>query len=239
MRAQRRRRQRQRRLIVISLVALVALLFVAMIALPAIQESRSPVGTINQITPQPRPMPEGTAAGDPNAPVRMDVFADFQCVACVQYALTIEPQVMDTYAATGQVYYVFRNYAFMDDSVSSNESKQAANASMCAAEQGRFWDYHDILAANFQGVNQGNFRDRRLVAFAESLDLDMDQFNACFNENRYRSEIQADRAEGERLGGGPIGTPSIFVNGEQLTPGFVPSFEQISEAVEAALAQNP
>jgi protein-disulfide isomerase len=106
---------------------------------------------------------------------------------------------------------------------------------MCAAEQGRFWDYHDILFANWNGENQGAFLDKRLVAFAEALGLDMAAFNACFEENRYKAEIDQDLALGDELG--VSGTPTVFVNGKQLTPGFVPSFADIAQAVEAALSQ--
>jgi protein-disulfide isomerase len=178
-------------------------------------------------------MADGPALGDPNAPVRIDVYEDFQCPACRSYSEQIENQVVENYVATGQVYYVFRHFPFLDDGALSKESDQAANASMCAAEQDRFWDYHDILFANWNGENQGAFSDSRLIAFAESLSLDMEAFNACFEENRYQGEIEADLAAGRRAG--VQGTPSVFVQGQLITPGFVPSYEDISTAVEAAL----
>jgi len=236
VREKRRQQQRQQRMVIVLVVAGVALIIAAALAYPSIRNSLQPVGEITPITPQARPMADGTAMGDPNAPVRIDVYVDFQCPACRGYSEQIEHQVVDSYVATGQVYYVFRHFPFLDDGVPTQESDQAANASMCASEQGRFWDYHDILFANWDGENQGTFSDNRLVAFAESLGLDMDAFNACFGENRYQDVIEADLAAGRR--DNVQGTPSVFVDGQLITPGFVPSYEDISQAVEAALQSN-
>jgi protein-disulfide isomerase len=233
VREKRKQQQRQQRLVIVLLVAAVALLIAAGLAYPSIRNALQPVGDIITITPQARPMAEGTALGDPNAPVRIEVYEDFQCPACRGYSEQIEHQLVDNYVANGQVYYVFRHFPFLDDGVTTRESDQAANASMCASEQGRFWDYHDILFANWDGENRGAFSDNRLIAFAESLDLEMEQFNGCFQENRYQEEIEADLAAGRRAN--VQGTPSIFVQGEQITPGFVPSYEQISASVETAL----
>ncbi len=231
VRDKRRQQQRRQRLIVLLVVIGAALIISGLLILPSLL----PAGDIVQITPQSRPMVEGRNLGDPNAPVKIEVFEDFQCPSCRSYSEQIEPQVIETYVATGKVYYTFRHFPFLDDNQLRKESDQAANASMCAAEQGRFWDYHDILFANWNGENQGAFLDNRLVAFAEALGLDMAAFNACFEENRYKAEIDADLALGNELG--VSGTPTVFVNRKQLTPGFVPSFADIAQAVEAALSQ--
>jgi protein-disulfide isomerase len=236
MRTQRRKRQRRQRLIMFGLIFLIALGTVALLVGPTIRDSVAPVGDFTIITPEPRPNAEGTRIGDPNAPVRIDVFSDFQCSSCAIFALNIEPQLVDTYIEQGHAYMVYRHYPFLDDRAPTNESDQAANASMCAAEQGRFWDYHDMLVANFEGTNQGFFRDRRLVAFAEALGLNIGDFESCFNENRYRDQIDADRAEGDAIG--VTGTPSVFVNGQQIAPGFIPQFDQLSEAIDAELANQ-
>ena len=98
--------------------------------------------------------------------------------------------------------------------------------------QGRFWDYKDILFANF-GSGQGGFSDKRLSAFAESLGLDVKEFDACMKEKRYQAEIDESLALGDSYG--VTGTPSVFVNGVDVKPGYVPSFEEILAAVQAAL----
>jgi len=231
MREKRRQQQRRQRLIILLAVVAAALTIAGILIIPSLL----PAGDIVTITPITRPMVDGRSMGDPNAPVTIEVFEDFQCPSCQNYSENIEPRIVETYVASGQVYYVFRHFPFLDDNAVRKESDQAANASMCAAEQNRFWEYHDIVFANWKGENIGAYSDNRLVAFAESIGLDMAAFNACFKENRYESEINADLEKGRSFQ--VSGTPSVFVNGRILTPGFVPSFEQISQAVDAALAE--
>ncbi len=231
MRAKRERQRRMQRLGVIGIVVVGALLVAFALVYPNLKS----IGEIVTVEPNPRPMADGTAMGDPNAPVIIAVFEDFQCPACQNYTEEIETLITETYVATGQVYYVFHQYPFIDSASVNKESQQAANASLCAAEQGLFWEYHDVLFANWNGENAGAFNDRRLVAFAETLDLDMDSFNSCFEENRYRDEIQSDFDLGTVMG--VSGTPSVFVNGQQVTPGFIPSFDDIRQAIEMALIQ--
>jgi len=236
IREQRVKRQRQQRLMTILVIVGVALALSAILIIPSLQRSLAPVGEIVQITPVEHPMVDGTTLGDPNAPVLIEVWEDFQCPACRTFSETIEHQVIDNYVATGKVRYVFRHFPFLDDAAATRESDQAANASMCAAEQERFWDYNDILYANWNSENAGAFTDKRLVAFAETLGLDMAAFNSCFEENKYKEQIDADKALGTSRG--VTGTPSVFVNGTILTPGFVPSYEEIAAAIDMALQGN-
>jgi protein-disulfide isomerase len=233
IREKRRQEQRRKRIMFLGIIILAALAISAALVVPPLLEARQPVGEIAEITPNSYPQPEGASLGDPNAPVKIDVYEDFQCPACRTYSAEIEPEVIENYVSTGQVYYTFRHFPFIDDNAPGDESDQAANASMCAAEQGRFWDYHDILFANWDGENQGAFANRRLVTFAESLGLDLAAFNECFESNRYKDEIDADLAAGRRAG--VQGTPSVLVNGTIVSPGFVPAYQDISDAVEAAL----
>lgn len=232
VREKRLAKQRRQRILIVLGVVGAALVIAAIVIIPSLQ----PVGDIVAITPHSRPMVDGRAMGDSNAPVLIDVYSDFQCPACKTFAEQIEEQVVDTYVSTGQAYYNYRHFPFIDDRAPRNESDQAANASMCASDENRFWDYHDILFANWNGENQGAFNDNRLVAFAESLGLDMPVFNDCFNANLHKEEIDTDYSTGRTIG--VTGTPSVFVNGQQLTPGFIPSFEEISQAVEAELATS-
>lgn len=234
---EKRRRDRQRqRLITILVVVGVSLIIAALLIAPSIRNSLVPVGDIIEVTPETRPMADGTAMGDPDAPVLIEVYEDFQCPACRIYSNEVEPLVTENHVANGEVYYVFRQYPFLDDRAPSKESDQAANASMCAAEQGRFWDYHDILFANWNGENQGSFSDKRLLAFAETLGLDTETFTACFEENRYQDQIQADLAAGNAAG--VQGTPSVLVNGEIVRPGYVPTYEDIKRMIEVSLPNS-
>lgn len=234
IREQRERKQRQQRTTTILVLTGVAILIAAFLILPSIQRALTPVGEITTVEPIERPMVDGTAMGDPNAPVLIQVFEDFQCPSCRIYSEDIEPAIVETYVQTGIARYEFHQYPFLDDRTATKESDQAANASLCAAEQDRFWDFHDVLFANWNGENQGTFADKRLVAYAEAIELDMDAFNACFESNKYKDQITQDLNEGARLG--VTGTPSVFVNGQIVRPGFIPTFEDIQQAVTAAQA---
>jgi protein-disulfide isomerase len=221
--------------IILGAVAILAMGCVA--TAPRNQEATlAPViGTVYPITPRARFKAEGVAAGDPQAKVRIDVFEDFQCPACRLYTQSLEPQIMRNEVTSGRVYYVFHNFLVIDQATwdsPKKESHQAANAAMCAADQNRFWDYHDILFNNWTGENVGNFTDARLVAYAQSLKLDMHKFNACFEANTFKSKIDADIASGTKLG--VDGTPSIFVNDVQVTPGYMPTYDLILQAITAA-----
>lgn len=196
-----------------------------------------PAGDFVTTIPQQRPMADGRAMGDPNALVFVEVFGDFQCSVCAIYTEYTENQLVgSTYITDGQVYYVYRHFPFIDDSLSAKESDMAANASMCAMEQGRFWDYHDMLFANQNGENQGSFRNNRLLAFAEALGLNQDAFRECFEENRYQDEVDRDIELGNQYY--VTGTPTVMVNGNMITPGYMPAYSDLVNAINTALANE-
>ena len=177
LREKRRKQEQGQRIMMISMIVVGALLVAAMLIYPNLPK---PVGEITTPTFSERPLVNKNSMGDPNAPVKIDVWEDFQCPACAQYSQEVETQVTEAYVKTGKVLYTFHFFPFLDDNSVAKESDQSASASMCAADQGKFWEYHDMLFANWNGENEGAFNDTRLVAFAETLSLNMDEFNACF-----------------------------------------------------------
>jgi len=243
IKARRRRQQIQSRLLTVLLVTIGALLLAFAFIIPLIQKANPDVGTINPIVPRTFDAPvNGRSLGDPEAPVRVDIYEDFQCPACKSYSESTEPLIIADYVETGKVIYTVRIFPVVENFVANGtESTRAASAAFCAAEQGRFWDYHDILFANWNGENQGGFADPRLLAFAESLGLDMDAFNACYDARKYQDQVDSDTAEGEALG--VQGTPALFVDGQMVTnsqnPQYLPTYEDIKAAIEAALATAP
>jgi len=228
-----RRKEQRSRLIGIGLIGIVVIFVVFLIIYPSFK----PVAAVKAAEPQSYPQADKTALGDPNAPVKIDAYEDFQCPACVKYTQETESLIIKNLVATGKVYYVFHNYSFIDGPGAGNngESDQAANASMCAAEQNKFWEMHATIFANWNGENKGAYNDERLTAFAETAGLDMTAFNACFGSNKYKAEIQASFDDGNIAG--VQGTPSIFVNGTFVTPGYIPSYDEILKAVDAASAK--
>ena len=227
-RAKMQREQQRQRMIILGLIGLGAVLLVIAIVLPQIRSADD----IVTVTPAALSESDGLSVGDPNAPVTIDVFEDFQCPACRFFTESIEPLIIENLVATGKARYVFHNYPFLDGNGagSSGESDQAANASMCANEQGKFWEMHSILYANLEGENRGAFSDRRLQAMAESIGLDKEAFNACFEANKYEDDIQADFDLGDQMG--VSGTPTVFVDSVRVgQPGKIASYQEIEQAV--------
>ena len=237
IKTQRTKKKRQQRMNTILWVGGFIILLIVILISPTIYNSLKPAGSFVRTTPEARPMENGKTIGDPNAKVKIEVFEDFQCPACKEFTDSVEKQLMQsTYISSGQVYYEFIHYTIIDSASITKESHQAANASMCALEQGHFWDYQDILFANQGAENGGAFIDKRLQAFAESLGLDMTAFNKCFRANKYSAEIEADYQKG--VAAKVNSTPTVFLNGQEITPGYIPTYDQLKSAIDAALASG-
>lgn len=218
---QRRQAQAQRqRLFIIGGVSLVAIAIAAFFIYQSVTENSRPIGTIVPVTPQNytltngQPMANGKILGSPEAPVAIEVYSDFQCPFCGRLAREVEEEVIATYVATGQARLIYKHFIVVDDNVGGQESHRAALASECASEQGQFWNYHNLVFANQSGEGQGAFADRRLKAFAETLSLNTEQFNSCFDSSKYASALTTDQNDG--VAKGVRGTPSVFINNIQM-----------------------
>ena len=171
----------------------------------------------------PRPV-----LGDKAAPVEIHEYADFQCPSCGAFARTIEPQVRAAYIKTGKARLVWHDFAWI-----GAESRDAANAARCAGDQGKFWEYHDLLYANQAGENAGAFSKDRLKGFGAGLGLESTTFIACVNAGTYSAVVQADFDDVRQKGF--TGTPT-FVIGDQRIVG-AQAFEVFAAAIDAALAK--
>ena len=131
---------------------------------------------------------------------------------------------MERYVENGTLRYEWRDFAYL-----GQESVNAALAARAAQEQGRFWEYHDVLYENQGSVNSGAFSDETLVGFAEKVELDTEQFEAALTSGRYESLVQSDLREAQNAG--IQGTPSFTINGQRLVgPQPLEVFEQVIEA---------
>jgi protein-disulfide isomerase len=158
--------------------------------------------------------------GNANAPVTIVEFSDFQCPFCARAEGEIV-KVRDTYK--DQVKIVYKDYPLP---IHPNAPK-AAEASRCAREQDKYWEYHDVLFANHSALEVPN-----LKKFAADLKLDTAKFDTCLDSGKYADEIAKDMAEGSRVG--VSGTPAFFING-RLISGAQP-FSAFQEAIDDALA---
>jgi protein-disulfide isomerase len=229
-REQIKKKESKSRFVTIGLIVVGALLLVLVFIWPQFQGA----GDISIPTPNAAlPQADGLSLGDPNALVVIDVFEDFQCPACQFFTQSIKPLIVKYLVETGKARLVFHNYPFIDGEGASNggESDQAANASMCASEQDKFWEMEEVIYANWNGENQGNLSNVRLKAMAEGIGLDMGAFNSCFSDNKYKADIQADFDLGQEMG--VRGTPSVFVNGVKVgQDGKIATYQEIATAVE-------
>lgn len=193
---------RRNKLFVIVGVAIISIAVIAII----ITSQLNSIEKVVSVTPNPRPQENGLSMGDPNAPVKMDVYSDFQCPYCRRLAEEIEPGLVVKYVSTGKLLITYHPF-----NVIGPESDDAAKAAYCASEQNKFWEFHDILYANFTGENVGDFTPKRLKAYAANLGLGTTAFNSCVDSNKYADQIQKDQTEGETLK--VSYTPSTFLNG--------------------------
>jgi protein-disulfide isomerase len=148
---------------------------------------------------QPGPEP---AIGPATAPVTIVEYGDFNCPVCRQWHEDkILNEIVGTYG--DKVRFVWRDFP-----IKSPQSPRLAEAAHCAQDQGRFWQYHDVLYAN-----EGRSTDADLLAFATQVGLDMPPFQDCLNSGRHRAEVDANLTEARGLGF--PGTPSFTVNGHK------------------------
>ncbi len=163
--------------------------------------------------------------GQPDAKVVVEEFSDFQCPYCG----AIEPilkEILNTFGSRIILYYKhfplvsIHPYAF-----------RAALASECANDQGKFWEYHDLLFAN-QNVNGSpRFNRSNLIDYAQELSLDKDKFIACLDSRAKEKIVRGDMKEASSRN--LNSTPSFFVNGEKVE--FKESFLELKEVIQKKL----
>lgn len=145
--------------------------------------------------------------GDKNAKVTVIEFADFRCPYCEQWFKQVESSLIKDYVNTGKVKFAFRHYAFL-----GAPSTLAANASECANEQGKFWDYHDYLYKNQPPeTDTSMYTVDNLTSVAQNMGMDASKFKDCLSSNKYNANVSKDLSDGQAAG--VNGTPSTFING--------------------------
>lgn len=169
---------------------------------------------------------EANRQGDPTAPVTIIEFSDFQCPFCRRAFDQVLPQIVHDYIDTGKATLVYKHTAFL-----GLESSWAAIAAECAADQNRFWDFHNLLFSRQNGENQGAFNKDKLLGFAQELKLDLAKFEPCLNNEETLARVQADAQEGRQAG--VTGTPTFFINGQKIA-GARP-YDQFQAIIEPLL----
>jgi protein-disulfide isomerase len=146
--------------------------------------------------------------GNARAPVLVVEFSDFQCPSCRKIQSTLK-SLLAKYQ--GQVSLAYRDFPLRG---MHSQAESAAESARCAGEQGKFWEYHDLLFENPDKLTQSG-----LIALAQTAKLDERQFASCLSSGKYRAHVERDLQDGIRAG--VMGTPGIFING-QLVSGAQP-----------------
>ena len=168
---------------------------------PMIQESGPAKITINTFMENGSPI-----LGDPNAPVTLVEFGDYQCYFCNQFFHTTEDDLFKNYVETGKVKVIFKDYTIIGP-----DSIAAAHATHCADDQGKFWEYHDTLYDHWTGENNGWASSENLLQFAGNIGLNIDEFSNCMLDSKHTSIITNSNQDAKDLG--LTGTPAFFIIG--------------------------
>jgi protein-disulfide isomerase len=175
---------------------------------------------------------EGYLRGNPNAPVQIMEFADFECPACGQFATVTEPDVRKRIIETGLASYRFFDFPLTE--IHKN-TLAASNAAACASDQGKFWEMHDQLYEHQPQWSTEATSDPKkfFERYATQIGLDVSTWNKCYDDQRHLQRIMSNRAEGERRN---VRQTPTFVIGTKMIPGSLP-YDMIKAYVDTAAAQ--
>jgi protein-disulfide isomerase len=217
-RAQRLKEQRRKTML--SIVAILAglLLVTAALFLPKISYSGK-FSEADVVMPvlHARPVSLDNTLGDPNAPVKVMEFSSFTCSHCAEFALDPAPQgnsnaleipteeqLINLYINSGKVYFTYIPFGWTED------ANRATEAAFCAMDQGKFWEYRDVIFANQTNQKINGITDDSLEIFAKKLSLDQTVFINCLEGGKYHQKMLESNDLGTQLG--IEGTPTFFVN---------------------------
>jgi protein-disulfide isomerase len=192
-----------------------------------VESLRSQAKVLVRLQPPPLvrldvPIDGAPIRGAVNAPVTLVEFSDFHCPFCKQVLPTLA-QLLARYP--GKVRLAYRDFPI--DSLHP-QARRAAEAARCAQDQGKFWEYHDLLFAEVPKATPAD-----LSRFAQHVGLDLGKFESCLSGGLHRAAVQRDIDEGTRLG--VNGTPAFFINGRPLS-GAQP-LEAFARVIEEELAR--
>jgi protein-disulfide isomerase len=188
---------------------------------------------------QPPPQPTNVevditgsySIGDPNAPITIVEFTDFQCPFCQRHFAQTLPTLVEKYVETGMVQYVFKDFPLTQI---HPQAFTAAEAARCAWDQEAYMEMHDML---FNTQAQWNGRDDAaaiFVTYAEQLGLDAAVFSECLTTHQHQEAVNTDLQYGINLG--VRGTPSFTINGSFFSG--AQSLDYFEQVISDAIAEN-
>lgn len=180
-------------------------------------------------------MAQGVTIGDPDAPIKIVEFADYQCPGCGQFARAIKPRVDLAHVQTGDASFVFFDFPLVQI---HPHAFLAARAARCAGDQEKYWEYHDALFANQATWAASSSPVRLFVDYAEGIALAPEEFESCLRSDRHADVVTANMRLGEELG--VNGTPTVMISPAGAMARRLPSFdfETINQVVEELKQQG-
>jgi protein-disulfide isomerase len=207
----------------------------------AISRLESKIVSAQVPTPTQPPQPvrisldDDPIRGDPNAPITIVEFSDFQCPFCARFHEQTLPLLLEEYIDQGKVNLVYRDFPIQ--SIHPN-ALPAAVAAECANEQGKYWEYHDTLFEKQSGWSRADSNTviSTFSQYATDIGLEQQQFDSCLESGKYLEEVQGDLSDGRDYD--ITGTPGFFIGNSDI--GFVKingaqPFDSFKRVIDAQL----
>lgn len=168
--------------------------------------------------------------GDPDAPVTVQAWEDFRCPACAAFNQRVKPGLVENYVSTGKVKLEYRHFPLQQHEPGAS---LAAQASECAADQGRFWVYHDrVFQATTSGANA--FLMERLIDYAVELNLERETFASCLTNQVHLPTVSESLQDARSAGHNS--TPTVLVDGVRVDSPL--DYGAVSAAIDSQLASD-
>lgn len=175
---------------------------------------------------------QGVTMGDPNAPVELYEFADYQCPACAQFSTFAHPLIYSRLVDEGIIRFTRYDFPIV---TGHPHAFLAARAARCAADQDQYWEYHDVLYGQQPSWSvEQSPPVNRFIEFAGMLDMDEAAFRSCVRSDQYADEVTRNMMLGQELG--VTGTPTLMMNGELIR---VRDYNDLEQRVMEAAGRLP
>ena len=162
--------------------------------------------------------------------VEIVIYTDFQCSSCARLHSEVEGELLRLYVNTGKASLDVRLLSALGP-----DSLRAAEAALCAAEQGRFWDYRDVIFTAWRQTDSAAYSEEELLSAAEELSLNEEAFSACLQSGAKQAEVEENMRQAEAAG--VTGIPAVFINGSKVEVDALFSLETYIEIIEELLAR--
>ena len=168
-----------------------------------------------------------TILGNPNAKITIVEFGDYQCTFCYKFHDETMDKIYEKYVENGEINFVYKDFP-----LNGAASILASEASYCAQNQDKFWEYHNMLYDNWAGENTGWITNNVLLEFAKESGLNLDQFNSCMNNSIFYQKVIENEQFAKKIN--IDATPSflIFNENEVYRIKGAQSFEIFEQAIQ-------